>query len=155
VESLVNEHEYRFILLSVLLSTVTLLLSLSFWLEGVYERRFLNIIESWFLLGLNIMVALAVSIADDDISKAWFSCCIAIFFVSFLAILVYHVHMKLCAPCCIRKSITNVRRNPINQNYGTVNAQRISHSSFGIREHDSALDLLDPPTDEDYYYDSN
>jgi hypothetical protein len=27
--------------------------------------------------------------------------------------------------------------------------------AFGIREHDSALDLLDPPTDEDYYYDSN
>ena len=76
--------------LYVIIFTVIFMLTLALDLQGPYERKILNILESWFLanlLGMSIIV-LGVSKQAANIGTLL---SVSLVFVSFLAIIFYHL----------------------------------------------------------------
>jgi hypothetical protein len=151
-----NDNESRPIFLTVLITTTALLLSLSLWLEGVYEIRFLNILESWFFINIILMSSLAISInPDTETSRVFITISIAIFIGSFVVILVYHVHLKLSHNEWYKvliqkvkfKKKTTTKKNSLNV---AVNVSMLNYESVGSSRRDSTVDLFDPPDDSDY-----
>jgi hypothetical protein len=158
-DSLVGE--YRSILLTVLLSNLFLLLLLSFWIKGAYESHFLNMLELWFLLNLCVMATLAFSINDPTSSKMWFTCCIAVFFLSFLVILVYHFHLCLVKKPWYERYMNQIklkgkRKTSTSNKKGCANNSlkiqtAASHTSVYIDRHASIFNLLSVDGDDDGY----
>ena len=78
-------------ILSITATIIALILSVTTSLRGVYQKWYLNFLDTWFMLILAFMVALAAG------EKAELGTIIgvSISFVSFLAILVYHGVIRL------------------------------------------------------------
>ena len=160
VNSLVQS---RFLLLSVLLVVLGVLLVLSYCFGGIYESHFLNILESWFIFNLLVMVALSITIYDKEGSKVWYTCCIAVFVCSFLVVIAYHVHLKLSSKQWYNKLIAKLKSIFVNnKNVHVENNEEyvptvgridnVTYDSINLRRRDSsAIHLFKPPTDNDFY----
>jgi hypothetical protein len=83
--------ENKFILLTELVAILAIMIFLEVIVDGVYEQKFLNIIEMWLQLNLIVMVALSNTIHGKEESKIWFSCFIFIFFCTFIISLICSV----------------------------------------------------------------
>ena len=87
-------NESRILLLCMALTVVVTFLSLSVILGGVYRKRLHSIIEFWFLFNLCVITALSLVFTDND-EAVLLNICIAIFTLSFILIIVYHIHLQL------------------------------------------------------------
>ena len=63
-------------------------------LGGVYRKRLHSIIEFWFLFNLCVITALSLAFTDND-AAVLLNICIGIFTLSFILIIVYHIHLQL------------------------------------------------------------
>jgi hypothetical protein len=151
-------QESRSILLSILLTVLALLLLLSYWLEGIYEHRFLNILESWFFCILIAMIALAISVNDAKLSKIWFTISLCIFSCSFLFILGYHCYLILAKTTCFKAISTKLmllskqRKEPVMLiNQDKTSDDNVTYSSFKMERQDSVLALFNPVDEGDYH----
>ena len=87
-------NESRILLLCMALTVAVIILSLSVILGGVYRKRLHSIIEFWFLFNLCVITALSLAFTDND-EAVLLNICIAIFTLSFILIIVYHIHLQL------------------------------------------------------------
>ena len=83
----------RSLLLGGLLGIVVILFSLAYSFGGVYRKGLHNVIESWFLLNLCLIVALSVAYPNG--SGEWINVFVVVFELSLLGIILYHLHLKL------------------------------------------------------------
>ena len=87
-------NESRILLLCMALTVAVIILSLSVILGGVYRKRLHSIIEFWFLFNLCVITALSLAFTNND-AAVLLNICIAIFTLSFILIIVYHIHLQL------------------------------------------------------------
>ena len=87
-------NESRILLLCIALTVAVIILSLSVILGGVYRKRLHSIIEFWFLFNLCVITALSLVFTDND-AAILLNICTAIFTLSFLFVIVYHIHLQL------------------------------------------------------------
>jgi hypothetical protein len=156
------DNNFHLILLFLLLTIVILLFLQNIWLKGVYESRFLNLLESWFLLKLIILAVIMIFVNNGDTSKIIFTCSIAIFFITFIVILFFHLHFKLlkitCYKLIVNKTFSERRKrnvsNPSSNNrrgpHVGSKEKEVPRTSYSIHRHDSLVELFDPVNDDDY-----
>ena len=90
-----NVIQFRSLLLSILLSVLIVIWSLTYCFQRVYKNRLLNFIETWFIFMLTAMVALAMASDNVTYTTIWYNVSIGIFTCSFMAIIGYHLYLKL------------------------------------------------------------
>ena len=87
-----NLIQFRYLLLSILLSVLVVILTC---FHGVYNNRLHNFIETWFIFMLTAMVALAIASDSVRYTTIWYNVSIGVFTCSFIAIIGYHLYLKL------------------------------------------------------------
>ena len=87
-------NESRILLLCMALTVAVIILSLSVILGGVYRKRLHSILEFWFLFNFCVITALSLAFTNND-AAVLLNICIAIFTLSFILIIVYHIHLQL------------------------------------------------------------
>jgi hypothetical protein len=143
VDSVVESHEF---LLSILLSILVIIISLAYCLQGVYQKHLHNIIETWFLFILFIMVGLsAVSPAIEEYNMflvVWFNTSVAVLILSFFGIISYHMYLRIGIKCIFKK------HGPSLNNQNIV-------GSYDINRHDSITDLFEYSSPYQVYDEDN
>ena len=93
VDSIINSKSF---LLCMLLTVVAVLFSLSVCFGGLYRQWLNGVLETWFLFNLSMMSALSLNF-DVDGKKAviFYNVCIAVFTVTFITIIIYHIHLQV------------------------------------------------------------
>ena len=93
VDSIIDSKSF---LLCILLTVLAVLLSLSVCFGGFYRQWPNNVLETWFLFNLSMMSALSLNF-DVDGKKAviFYNVCIAVFTVTFISIIIYHIHLQV------------------------------------------------------------
>jgi hypothetical protein len=155
--------ERHLTILSILLIVAVFLLMQIIWSKGVYESHFFNILESWFLLKIIIMVIIIFVtmsvISDSTAYKVLFTIFVAFFMCSFIIILGYHVHLKLVKRKWYQRTTENLsfsfakdKRISFKSKLKPtpISSQRVTHSSVQIERHGSFYDLLGEPSDDSY-----
>ena len=92
VDSFIQSQHF---LLSMLLTVLAIVLSLGYCFGGFYLKKRNNIIETWFLFNLCIMIGLSVTFNDDHKVLIWYNACLSVFIFSFILIVVYHLYLQL------------------------------------------------------------
>ena len=106
--TLVSLHLNTFGTLIFITTSTTVLLSLLVTFEGVYQKRYLNIMECSFLLNLGLLSALTAVYQNDNNIVTIISVSAAL--LSFVGVIVFHVYLrvknfKCFKNCAFRKSI--------------------------------------------------
>ena len=93
VDSIIDSKSF---LLCILLTVLAVLLSLSVCFGGFYRQWPNSVLETWFLFNLSMMLALSLNF-DVDEKKAviFYNVCIAAFTVTFISIIIYHIHLQV------------------------------------------------------------
>ena len=64
--------------------------------EGVYQKKYLNILECSFLLNLGLLSALAAVFQNDDNSERVVTIIsISVALATFIGVLFFHVHLRV------------------------------------------------------------
>uniref|UniRef100_A0A1X7SWX8 Uncharacterized protein n=1 Tax=Amphimedon queenslandica TaxID=400682 RepID=A0A1X7SWX8_AMPQE len=146
----------KLFLLSMLLTVLVIVLSLSNCFGGVYKKRMNNVLETWFLFNLCIMVGLSVVINEDSKVLIWHNTCLSVFIASFCAIVVYHLYLQIshmkCYDALIKKLFKKQDEDDeplldVTESHLTVDQQRraIVPSSTEVRRcasRESVVDLF-------------
>ena len=85
--------------LAAIITTAGILLTINLWLKGVYKNHYLNILESWFMMNLIFIAALASN--DEAEIGAYIS--VTAVLATFLGIVCYHLYVKFKAMECTKK----------------------------------------------------
>ena len=94
--TLVSLHLDTFGTLIFITASTTVLLSLLVTFEGVYQKKYLNILECSFLLNLGLLSALAAVYQNDNNSEEVVTIIsVSVALVIFIGILVFHVYLPL------------------------------------------------------------
>ena len=93
VDSIIDSKSF---LLCMLLTVLAVLFSLYACFGGFYRQWLNSVLETWFLFNLCIMLALSLNF-DVDEKKAiiFYNVCIAVFTVTFISIIIYHIHLQV------------------------------------------------------------
>ena len=93
VDSIIDSKSF---LLCMLMTVLAVLLSLSVCFGGFYRQWLNSVLETWFLFNLSMMLALSLNF-DVDEKKAviFYNVCIAVFTVTFISIIIYHIHLQV------------------------------------------------------------
>ena len=93
VDSIIDS---KYFLLCMLLTVLVVLLSLSVCFDRLYRQWPNGFLETWFLFNLSMMSALSLNF-DVDGKKAviFYNVCIAVFTVTFISIIIYHIHLQV------------------------------------------------------------
>ena len=93
VDSFIESHYF---LLCMLLTVLAALISLQVFFGGLYSKAIHDTVEVWFLFNLCLMASLSVALNGDKMTVAiWFNILVAVFTLSFIAMIVYHIHLQL------------------------------------------------------------
>ena len=93
VDSIIDS---KYFLLCMLMTVLAVLLSLSVCFGGFYRQWPNNVLETWFLFNLCMMSALSLNFdVDDEKAKIFYNVCIAVFTVTFISIIIYHIHLQV------------------------------------------------------------
>ena len=86
----------KYFLLCMLMTVLAVLLSLYACFGGFYRQWPNGVLETWFLFNLSMMSALSLNF-DVDGKKAviFYNVCIAVFTVTFISIIIYHIHLQV------------------------------------------------------------
>ena len=93
VDSIIDSKSF---LLCMLLTVLAVLFSLYACFDGFYRQWPNGVLETWFLFNLCMMLALSLNF-DVDGKKAviFYNVCIAVFTVTFISIIIYHIHLQV------------------------------------------------------------
>ena len=93
VDSIIDSKSF---LLCMLLTVLVVLFSLYACFGGFYRQWPNGVLETWFLFNLSMMSALSLNF-DVDGKKAviFYNICIAVFTVTFISIIIYHIHLQV------------------------------------------------------------
>ena len=93
VDSIIDSKSF---LLCMLMTVLAVLLSLYACFGGFYRQWPNGVLETWFLFNLSMMSALSLNF-DVDGKKAviFYNVCIAVFTVTFISIIIYHIHLQV------------------------------------------------------------
>ena len=93
VDSIIDS---KYFLLCMLMTVLAVLLSLSVCFGGFYRQWPNGVLETWFLFNLSMMSALSLNFdVDDEKAKIFYNVCIAVFTVTFISIIIYHIHLQV------------------------------------------------------------
>ena len=142
-----NLIQFRYLLLSVLLSVLVVILTC---FQRVYNNHLHNFIETWFIFMLTAMVALAIASGSVIYTTIWYNVSIGLFTCSFIAIIGYHLYLKIDKNFPhvlfgIKKKIKWLKKNTSEDQ-----SRLIRTPSFEIDRHDSITDLYEPVNTNDY-----
>ena len=93
VDSIIDSKSF---LLCILLTVFAVLLSLYACSGGFYRQWLNGILETWFLFNLSMMSALSFNFdVDGEKAVIFYNVCIAVFTVTFISIIIYHIHLQV------------------------------------------------------------
>ena len=145
-----NLIQFRSLLLSILLSVLVVIWSLAYCFQRVYNNRLHNFIEIWFIFMLIAMVTLAMASDSVRYTTIWYNVSIGVFTCSFIAIIGYHLYLKLDKRfprfvCAIKKKLKSLKKDTSEDR-----SRLIRTPSYEIDRHDSITDLYEPVNTNDY-----
>ena len=151
VDSFIQSQHF---LLSMLLTVLAIILSLGYCFGGFYLKKRNNIIETWFLFNLCIMIALSVTLTDESKVLIWYNACLSVFIFSFILIVVYHLYLQLSCTrwydALIKKLFKKQDEDDdplldVTESHKTVDQQRreIIPSSTDVRRRASCESVVD------------
>ena len=142
-----NLIQFRYLLLSILLSVLVVILTC---FQRVYNNRLHNFIETWFIFMLTAMVALSMASDSVRYTTLWYNVSIGVFTCSFIAIIGYHLYLKLDKrfPCFI--SAIKEKLKSLKKDTSEDRSRLIRTPSYEINRHDSITDLYEPVNTNDY-----
>ena len=93
VDSIIDSKSF---LLCMLLTVLAVLFSLYACFDRLYRQWPNGVLETWFLFNLCMMLAFSLNF-DVDGKKAviFYNVCIAVFTVTFISIIIYHIHLQV------------------------------------------------------------
>ena len=143
-----NLIQFRYLLLSILLSVLVMILTC---FHGVYSNPVHNFIETWFIFMLTAMVALAIASDSVRYTTIWYNVSIGVFTCSFIAIIGYHLYLKLDKRfphfiSAIKKKLKSLKKDTSEEDRSRL----IRTPSYEIDRHDSITDLYEPVNTNDY-----
>ena len=80
--------------MAVLASLIVVVLTIAYSLGGVYNKRWLNVLEAWFLLNTAVVASLA-TIDEQSVAEAVVYTSVSLVLLSFIVIMVYHIYCVL------------------------------------------------------------
>ena len=93
VDSIIDSKSF---LLCMLLTVLAVLLSLYACFGGFYRQWPNGVLETWFLFNLSMMSALSLNFdVDGEKAVIFYNVCIAVFTVTFISIIIYHIHLQV------------------------------------------------------------
>ena len=93
VDSIIDS---RSVLLWMLLTVLAVLFSLYAYFDGLYRKWQKGALETWFIFNLCMMPAFSLFFdADGKKAKIFYNVCIAVFTVTFISIIIYHIHLQV------------------------------------------------------------
>ena len=93
VDSIIDS---KYFLLCMLLTVLVVLFSLSVCFGGLYRQWPNGVLETWFLFNLSMMSALSLNFdVDGEKAVIFYNVCIAVFTVTFISIIIYHIHLQV------------------------------------------------------------
>ena len=144
-----NLIQFHYLLLSILLSVLVVIWSLTYFFQRVYSNHLNNFIETWFIFMLSAMVVLAMASDSVRYTTIWYNVSIGVFTCSFIAIIGYHLYLKLDKRfphfvSAIKKKFKSLKKGTSDQ------SRLIRTPSYEIDRHDSITDLYEPVNENDY-----
>ena len=108
--TLASLHLDTFGTLIFITTSITVLLSLLVAFEGVYQKKYLNILECSFFLNLGLLSALAAVYQDHDNEEEMVAIIsVSAALVTFIGILLFHVLLRVKRSKCFRKYVKKFR----------------------------------------------
>ena len=93
VDSIIDSKSF---LLCMLLTVLAVLFSLYACFGGFYRQWPNGVLETWFLFNLSTMSALSLNFdVDGEKAVIFYNVCIAVFTVTFISIIIYHIHLQV------------------------------------------------------------
>ena len=93
VDSIIDS---KYFLLCMLLTVLAVLFSLYACFGGFYRQWPNGVLETWFLFNLSMMSALSLNFdVDGEKAVIFYNVCIAVFTVTFISIIIYHIHLQV------------------------------------------------------------
>ena len=142
-----NLIQFRYLLLSILLSVLVVILTC---FQCVYNNRLHNFIETWFIFMLTAMVALAIASDSVRYTTIWYNVSIGVFTCSFIAIIGYHLYLKLNKKFPRFVSAIKKKLKSLKKDTSEDRSRLIRTPSYEIDRHDSIIDLYEPVNTNDY-----
>ena len=142
-----NLIQFRSLLLSILLSVLVVILTC---FQRVYNNRLHNFIETWFIFLLTAMVALAIASDSMRYTTIWYNVSIGVFTCSFIAIIGYHLYLKLDKRFPHFVSAIKKKLKSFKKDTSEDRSRLIRTLSYKIDRHDSITDLYEPVNTNDY-----
>ena len=145
-----NLIQFRYLLLSILLSVLVVNWSLTYCFQRVYNNSLHNFIETWFIFMLTAMVALAIASDSVRYTTLWYNVSIGVFTCSFMAIFEYHLYLKLDKRFPHFVSAIKEKLKSLKKDTSEDRSRLIRTPSYEIDRHDSITDLYEPVNTNDY-----
>ena len=145
-----NLIQFRYLLLSILLSVLVVIWSLAYYFQRVYNNHLHNFIETWFIIMLTAMVALAIASDSVRYTTIWYNVSIGVFTCSFIAIIGYHLYLKLDKKFPHFVSAIKMKLKPLKKDTSEDRSHLIRTPSYEIDRHDSIIDLYEAVSTNDY-----
>ena len=142
-----NLIQFRYLLLSILLSVLVVILTC---FHGVYNNRLHNFFEIWFIFMLTAMVALAIASDSVRYTTIWYNISIGVFTCSFIAIIGYHLYLKIDKRFPHFVSAIKEKLKSLKKDTSEDRSRLIRTPSYEIDRHDSITDLYEPVNTNDY-----
>ena len=145
-----NLIQFRSLLLSILLSVLVVIWSLAYCFQRVYNNSLHNFIEIWFIFVLTAMVALSMASDSVRYTTIWYNVSIGVFTCSFIAIIGYHLYLKLDKRFPRFVSAIKEKLKSLKKYTSEDRSRLIRTPSYEIDRHDSITDLYEPVNTNDY-----
>ena len=142
-----NLIQFRYLLLSILLSVLVVIQTC---FHGVYNNRLHNFIETWFIFMLTAMSVLAIASDSVRYTTIWYNVSIGVFTCSFIAIIGYHLYLKLDKRFPHFVSAIKKKLKSLKKDTSEDRSRLIRTPSYEIDRHDSITDLYEPINTNDY-----
>ena len=142
-----NLIQFHYLLLSILLSVLVVIWSLTYFFQRIYSNHLNNFIETWFIFMLSAMVVLAMASDSVRYTTIWYNVSIGVFTCSFIAVIGYHLYLKLNKR--FPHFVSAIKFKSLKK--GTSDQSRLIRTpSYEIERHDSITDLYEPVNENDY-----
>ena len=142
-----NLIQFRSLLLSILLSVLVVILTC---FHGVYNNRLHNFIETWFIFMLTAMSVLAMASDSVRYTTIWYNVSIGVFTCSFIAIIGYHLYLKLDKRFPRFVSAIKEKLKSLKKDTSEDRSRLIRTLSYKIDRYDSITDLYEPINTNEY-----
>ena len=142
-----NLIQFRYLLLSILLSVLVVILTC---FQRLYNNPLHNFVETWFIFMLTAMVALSMASDSVRYTTIWYNVSIGVFTCSFIAIISYHLYLKLDKRFPRFVSAIKTKLKSLKKDTSEEQSRLIRTPSYEIDRHDSITNLYEPVNTNDY-----